>query len=254
MKHTKQQILKIFILLVLTAAFAMFGTTVFAADGPDMNETGSISITFIDSTTNDPVPGGTVTLYHIAELSYSDMEYSYVYTEAFADCTLSLDDLEANSLASSLSAYATTNIISGDLATADANGVCTFDELPLGLYLAVQSQAASGYYAVQPFLITVPMTDEDGYVYDVDATPKMQGVTQIPESSTPESSTPESSSTPSTDDSSSRNPNAGVGGVEDENLPQTGQLNWPIPVLAGAGVLLFFLGWALTFSRKKKNV
>lgn len=259
MKHTNQRILKAFMLLILTAAFAIFGTAVFATSGPDMTETGSISISFIDSTSNEPVSGGTVTLYHIAELSCSDSVYSYVYTEDFAGCDLSLDDLEANGLPSSLSAYATANNISGDSVTADTNGICIFDELPLGIYLAVQSQAASGYYAVQPFIITIPMTDENGYVYDVDATPKMQGVNQIPESSvpessTPESSTPESSSSPSNDDSSTRDPNADVGGVNDGNLPQTGQLNWPIPVLAGAGVLLFFLGWALTFSRNKKNV
>lgn len=28
-------------------------------------------------------------------------------------------------------------------------------------------------------------------------------------------------------------------------LPQTGQLNWPVPVLAVSGVLLFAAGWVL---------
>lgn len=33
---------------------------------------------------------------------------------------------------------------------------------------------------------------------------------------------------------------------------QTGQLNWPVPVLALAGVLIFAMGWILTFMKRKK--
>ena len=34
---------------------------------------------------------------------------------------------------------------------------------------------------------------------------------------------------------------------------QTGQLNWPVPVLACSGVLLFAAGWVLNRQGKKKN-
>lgn len=36
-------------------------------------------------------------------------------------------------------------------------------------------------------------------------------------------------------------------------LPQTGQLQWPIPVLAGMGLILFAVGWFFTFVRKKRD-
>lgn len=36
-------------------------------------------------------------------------------------------------------------------------------------------------------------------------------------------------------------------------LPQTGTLQWPIPVLAGMGVLLFFIGWMRKYGRKNKG-
>lgn len=252
MKHTRQRILKSLAVLMFTALFAALGSVVLAADGPDMSKTGSISISFIDSTSNSPVSGGTVTLYHVAELSYSDAEYKFIFTEDFADCGLSLDEINASSLPSSLSAYASENNISGTPTTADSNGVCLFDDLSLGVYLAVQSQAASGYYAVQPFIVTIPITDEEGYVYDVDATPKMQSLTKITESSTTTTTTTVPTVTTTT--TTAPTGNSGVYGDNDSKLPQTGQLNWPIPVLAGAGVLLFILGWALTFARKKKNV
>lgn len=36
-------------------------------------------------------------------------------------------------------------------------------------------------------------------------------------------------------------------------LVQTGQLNWPIPVLAGCGLALFALGWWMVFLKRKKD-
>ena len=36
-------------------------------------------------------------------------------------------------------------------------------------------------------------------------------------------------------------------------LAQTGQLNWPIPLLAGCGVALFAIGWGLVFLVRKKD-
>lgn len=53
------------------------------------------------------------------------------------------------------------------------------------------------------------------------------------------SSTPDSSSSGS--DSSSSTP---------DNIPQTGSLNWPVPVLIGGGVILIAAGWRV--SRKEK--
>lgn len=37
----------------------------------------------------------------------------------------------------------------------------------------------------------------------------------------------------------------------DSSLPQTGQLNWPIPILVVLGLGLFIAGWLLRFARKK---
>lgn len=36
-------------------------------------------------------------------------------------------------------------------------------------------------------------------------------------------------------------------------LAQTGQLNWPIPLLAGGGVMLFAIGWGMVFLVRKKD-
>lgn len=36
-------------------------------------------------------------------------------------------------------------------------------------------------------------------------------------------------------------------------LVQTGQLNWPVPLLAGCGLALFAVGWGLVFLKRKKD-
>ncbi|MDY2814374.1 MAG: LPXTG cell wall anchor domain-containing protein [Dorea sp.] len=33
--------------------------------------------------------------------------------------------------------------------------------------------------------------------------------------------------------------------MEISKLPQTGQLNWPVPVMAMSGMLLFMIGWSM---------
>lgn len=37
----------------------------------------------------------------------------------------------------------------------------------------------------------------------------------------------------------------------DSTLPQTGQLNWPIPVLVVLGLAMFSVGWALRCRKKE---
>ena len=91
------------------------------------------------------------------------------------------------------------------------------------MYLLVQNQAAEGYQAAAPFLVSVPMNEDGTYIYDVDASPKVE-LTKAPQP-TPTPKPP--------------------------TLAQTGQLNWPVPVLAIIGLCLFSLGWLLRFGRKK---
>lgn len=106
-------------------------------------------------------------------------------------------------------------------------GLCEFTGLTPGLYLVVQSQASPGYSPLNAFLVTVPYMQDGTYQYDVTADAK-SSLEKEPESTTP--TKPPASS-----------------------LPQTGQTNWPIPVLAVVGMLLFAAGWLLCFGRRKDS-
>ncbi|MDO4804665.1 MAG: hypothetical protein Q4A32_07585, partial [Lachnospiraceae bacterium] len=53
----------------------------------------------------------------------------------------------------------------------------------VGVYLVMQSLAAEGYESIMPFLVTVPISGEDDeWIYDVDASPKLQ---LVPEETMP---------------------------------------------------------------------
>lgn len=195
-----------------------------------------------------------------------------------------LGDLSDSTLADQLVKYLPA--VPAIAAQQDVNeeGYANITKLPQGLYLVVQTEASHGYEAIKPFLVSIPMPDGDNWIYDVDATPKV-GAT-IPETpDTPDTpDVPDTPDTPDTPDLPEQpdNPDTPVSPgtpdnpvspgtpdnpVSPENpdnpvspstpdkpvLPQTGQLNWPVPVLACSGVLLFAAGWVLNRQGKKEN-
>ncbi len=245
---------KVIALLLTAVLFVVFGASVYAAD-IDLDKTGSISVKFIDGKTGELVPDGILSMYKVADIVRgSDGSLSYAYTDGFASCGLVLGDLTNDKLPESLSAYAQQNKLSAAAQSVGENGVCQYSDLGLGLYLIVQTKAAEGYCAIDPFLVSVPIADPEGWDYDIDATPKMEALTATSTSSTTttnSSSTTSSTTNPST---TTTTLNSNVQGDGDGNkLPQTGQLNWPIPVLAGVGIILFLFGWATVFSGKKES-
>ena len=59
--------------------------------------------------------------------------------------------------------------------TTGADGLATFNNLPLGAYVVTETVTPAGYVGSKPFIITVPMThptDLNKWVYDVHAYPK----------------------------------------------------------------------------------
>ena len=124
-----------------------------------------------------------------------------------------------------------------------ADGTVLVQSLNLGLYLLVQDKAADGFEVISPFLVSVPMYENGAYIYEVNAEPKLSALTKTPATDPGTSGGGGSSGGGSSSGSSS-----GTG-----TLPQTGQLNWPVPVLSALGLCLFFLGWMLRFGSQRKK-
>lgn len=206
---------------------------VFAQEELDLTRKGTISITMRCG--QNAVAGGTLTVYRVGAVSGTAGSYAFELTGKFENCGISITDIQSSELAGKLADYVAENGVVGLTKELDEQGMLTFTNLKPGLYLLIQNRAASGFEKVSPFLVTVPITENGTYIYDVDASPKTE-VKQVEEETETPSAKPSQSTT-------------GTGGSG--SLPQTGQLNWPIPLLAVSGLFFFLLGWILALARGK---
>lgn len=240
----------------LTAAvlWALSGTAVFAAE-PELDHGGSVTIKMNDGTHD--IDGGTVTLFQVGSLALWDGEYVFPLTEDFGGSGALPGDIESSTVAKQLADYALGKGLKGQVEDVKS-GSASFDHLDCGLYLIVQETAAAGYYRIEPFLISVPSVKNGVYVYDVSASPKNDEL--LPDDPTPPE-TPETPVDPSKPlppdlpliDEPDQPGQSGGNTPGTEKLPQTGQLNWPIPVLAAMGLVLFSAGWMLRYGGKRED-
>lgn len=247
----------------------------FALEVVDLSRTGSIKVSLYDSETSEAVGGGTLTLYRVAKVQKDNANLSFVYTNGFEDCGVELGDLSEGELAGRLAEKIAATAESTTVEISDL-GVAEVGDLEVGLYLVVQTTAAENYNVINPFLVSVPIQENGSYVYDVDALPKVgTAAKKTPEPpdtpDTPDKPDEENPNTPAApgpdnpdgwvlgangekiylnpEAPSPDNPNGHVMGAH--GLPQTGQLNWPIPVLAVIGVVLVAAGIKLKKGTRK---
>ena len=189
----------------------------------DPDRTGTVSVTLQEG--GKALAGAELTLYRVGNAAEGGYHQSFAPTAEFAGADLT--DLSREGLASALAEQA--NSLTGTRKTTDSLGRAVFSELTPGLYLVVQTGKVKGYQPIGPFLAAMPLSEGNGWNYDIEARPKVA---------------PESDTKPTT-------PGGGGGGKPP--LIQTGQLNWPVPVLAVSGILLFSLGWAMVNLRDKRR-
>lgn len=216
------------LLSLLLAALTLWGIriTAYAHEVPDLTQTGSITITMRYQ--SEAVPGGSLTLYRVGDVIEDDGNYSFAPTRDFKGCVTAFDEdnIQSPELAKKLAEYAANQKLSAvTTKTIGKDGTVTFSDLKLGLYLLVQKTAAPGYSKASPFLVSVPYLENGKYIYDVASNPK----TDLEREMTPTEAPP----------------------PHDNELPQTGQLNWPVPVLVVLGLMLFAIGWVLRFGKKR---
>lgn len=213
----------------------------FADEYPDLTRKGSVSATMTYG--GEAVPGGSLTLYHVADAYVEHgATYGYRYTEPYSDCTVALENLDSSETAMALAEYTLETEISGTRREINQKGYVKFSDLTAGLYLLIQEDAAEGFEAVVPFLVTVPGQENGSYVYEVDASPKL-ALAPAPTEPPTEPTEPEPTEPKPTEPEPTDPP----------KLPQTGMNQWPVPLLAMGGLLLITLGAALCISGKKKN-
>ncbi len=213
------------ILLSVVVIICSMCMTAFAHEVPDMFQKGSIRICM--HVGELPISGGSITLYRVAAIVEDGGDFEFVLTEDFSGCSVILENIQSSALAKELATYAKEHRIEGTTQAVGKSGEISFTNLELGLYLLVQEKPADDYSKIEPFLASIPMKEGGVYVYDIDAEPKLE-LKKEPRPEPP--SEPVKPSGPT--------------------LPQTGQLNWPIPILLMLGLCLYFTGWLLRFGKK----
>ena len=275
-----------FISIILTVWVLLAMPMTAFAQSFDTNRLGSVSVTLMDQDGKTPIAGAELSLYHVATVSLnSKHNLSYTFTDAFKNCGCALDD---PALPVMLDAFVKEHSVVSEKIVTDAHGTASFTNLPLGLYFVKQTTTASGYAPCTSFLVTVPNHNTNGYVYDVNASPKtdVARLTNI----TVKKVWNTDASTKATDSvtvqllrdgvvvetatlSDQNNwqvtysdmPESDAYSIVEVNIPkgftatysksgyvftvtntstlaQTGQLVWPIPVLAMAGLVLIVVG------------
>ncbi len=208
---------------------------------PGAEKKGSIFVTLADETGVTPMDG-VLTLYQV-------MGQDAEITEDF-----SLEDLLQNYL--SVPREELLEFLGSDAGT-DAeigrDGSACFYDLSEGVYLILQKINSDGYYPITPFLVSIPLDVGGELVYEVDASPKTEALMPLTEKEKQDEEAPpaEPENLPEKPETETDEPKTEASEAEKGALPQTGQLNWPIPVLAGGGLLLIVIG--LLLSRKKKR-
>lgn len=197
-----------------------------AVEVPDYDRKGSISITMTYQ--GEVVKGGSLTLYRVADVAHDNGNYFFEYTSDFAGCEVPVDDPSTSRIAEALAKIVKDKSLKGTVKSISSKGEVTFPDLEIGLYLLIQTRAATGFNAVSPFLVSVPGRENESYVYDVDASPKVE-LEPKPTTEPPETTKPS------------------------DKLPQTGQLNWPVPVLFVVGLIFVVLGSYMQRSGRKKQ-
>ena len=213
MKHITAFFLSAVLLLSLCV------TVIFGHEAPDLGKKGTITIQW--KFQDKALPDGALRAFQIGTLQDIDGDFSFAPLSAFEDKDLSEENLTPE-LAKELAGMVKTS--DGIMPSSFEDGVVTFDGLELGLYLIVQTKNLFVYEKITPFLVSVPLWDEDHYLYEIGVSEKFE-LKKRP-------SVPDSPDEPG------------------DTLPQTGQVKWPVPVLLTIGLMLIVSG--ATLRRKSK--
>ena len=216
---------RISLLLLTLAVIFGFCATALASQEPNLEQPGSI--TFRLEWEGEALDGGSLTVCRVGVFEKTENGYRYALIPELAESGISLENVASPETARELAQKVQEMSLVG-ITAAISEGTAVFENLIPGLFLVVQQEAAPGFSPMAPFLISLPVPQGNGYAYDLVAAPKV--------ALEPEATEPPPSTEPPPD-----NP---------PDIPQTGQLNWPVPVLTVWGVLTVAFGLVLCFQRK----
>lgn len=215
---------KMITVLLALSVLLSFPLTAYAHDVPQERDDCSIEV--IVRYDGENVDGGTLTAIRVGYVDEEDG--NYFFSQEFTN--IKIEDIASPNAPKTQQEFYNNNKSNYDFYTQTQtveNGKATFSGLSTGLYLIVQNRAADGFSKLGAFLVSVPRMEDGEYQYHVTAAIKSE-LEREPEPTEPPPTEP-----------------------DDPKLPQTGQLNWPIPLMVVGGMMLLALGCILRFRNKE---
>lgn len=215
------------IFLLALSVLLSLSVPAYAQDVPQERDDCSIEV--VVRYDGENVDGGTLTAMKVGYVEEEDGDYFFCQELT----GIRLEDISSPSAPAAQLEFYENNKDHYDFYTQTQSvqdGRAVFTGLTTGLYLIVQEEAADGFSKLGAFLVSVPYLEDGEYRYHVTAAIKSE-LERQPES--------EPTDPPPTE-------------PDDPDLPQTGQLNWPIPLMAVSGLALFVTGWVLCFGKKER--
>lgn len=172
--------------LSLAVVFSLCAPTALAYTTIQTDQAGSLTISYVDTSTGAAISDVSLSLYRVADVTAS---VRYTLTGAFEDASVELNGVTSagtwRELASTLASYAAAQSVSPDrTGTTDSGGHLTFSGLSTGLYLLAGSQKTQGGYVYTPtaVLIQLPTLNEAENIWDYTPTAEIK-FERTPESS-----------------------------------------------------------------------
>lgn len=217
---------KLLVLILTVSVLLSIPMTAHAHDVPQ--ERNDCSIEVIVRYDGENVDGGTLTAIKVGYVDEDDG--NYFFSQEFTNARI--EDITSPNASKTQQEFYNNNKSNYDFYTQTQtvkDGKATISGLSTGLYMIVQNEAADGFSKMDTFLVSVPYMEDGEYQYHVTAAIKSE-LEREPEPTDPPPTEP-----------------------EDPKLPQTGQMNWPIPLMVVAGLVFFVVGWALCFGKKREH-
>ena len=189
---------------------------------PDLDRKGSLSIRFTSN--GEPISDGNkVGIYKVADV-IEDEGYKFVLKDEFSSIGELPENLDAENetLATKMDKIARDNSLTlyKSSQELDSDGKVKFTDLEVGLYLVVHTKKTEiklpdksrVIYTINPFIVSIPQNNNGELIYDVSTNPKVAPVKEMVPPPTP------------------------------PDVPQTGQLWWPVIALGTAGMVFIMVG------------
>lgn len=219
--------------------FLSSGIVASASEMIDLSSKGTITVEIKNTDTGIVVKDeALVEIFCVASIN-EDNTLSLL--EDYKGISVDFDKLNAEKeieLANNLMTRITKNNISATDKERNDKGIYRFADLPVGMYLITYTTKNTNI-TVAPFLVTIPIwnTEKNKYIYDLHVYPKHG----VEEGEPPTITTNPPATKPITTKPT------------DPTLPQTGVLQWPIPVLVVLGLILFSAGWIDWYKKRREH-